>query len=407
MMLAEQGFEIGVAMAPAIKGYTSGATLSVAMCYGHSSMEINSGLDHRCGELEMARVSRNSRTDGSLLLENPDSNRKLGRGLAFWTWEPPNAMQQFNKIRDITVVLNVFGGDYLAPSRETGILHPFIRDHLCTQLDILHKIVNRLLTLDQPLRNLSFDIQLPATAPPYPTFYLEMTKWLLRPFVRLGVRPQLLNIVGGQFYSQETEKLHVEISKLFLGNWASNLNVDVDVVAYRKAVASFIQYYLLILTAIDENGHGDRGINEEVWSAIVRRTLIHARVARESGDVATLDRLHAGVQASMSAMRAEYAVPAGPRAPVLADKWPAELWPEPAMRDEELLDILTSFSYRERWADGYEKRFPQTPEFWLRTGYPQMRLRNTLWAAMIAGFADEMNNTRTGARESGHNSSEN
>jgi hypothetical protein len=358
----------------------------------------------------MARVSRNSRTDGSLLLENPDSNRELGRGLAFWTWEPPNAMQHFNKIRDITVVLDVFSGRDLARSREPGILHPFFQDHLCTHLDILHKIVNRLLSLDRPLRNLSFDIQLPASASPYPTFYLEMAKWMLRPFVRLGVRPQLLNIVGGHSYTNETEKLHaeklhVEISNLFLGDWASNLNVDVE--AYNKAVASFIQYYLLILTAIDENGYVDKCIHEEVWSAIVRRTLIHARVARESGDVATLDRLHAGVQASMSAMRAEYAVPAGPRAPVLADKWPAELWPEPAMRGEELLDILTSFSYRERWADGYEKRFPQTPEFWLRTGYPQMRLRNTLWAAMIAGFADEMNNTRTGARESGHNSSEN
>jgi hypothetical protein len=48
---------------------------------------------------------------------------------------------------------------------------------------------------------------------------------------------------------------------------------------------------------------------------------------------------------------------------VLADGRPAELLPAPAMRYEELVDILSRVSQRARWPYGYEKRFPQMPKF--------------------------------------------
>jgi len=422
VMWAGNRFQIGVSMTKGSMSHGSVTAVSVAMCKGLSSLEVRSELrpwDERTtteswaagppagGRMrvdpqgaiqgfdllrERLRREEVQRGHSHIQLRSIDPKVKLCRDLAFWTWEPPIAQQQFNKIRDVDLVLEV-RGDRVWKHAEGPPVNQYIMKDLYRQVDILHKVVNRLQCLDHPLRSLSFEIRfLGWNDSMTTTFYLEMARFIMKPFMRLGVPAQLLSVRTAPKRFDEYTELSGETYDLFLRDWASNLNVDVE--AYNKAVASFIQYYLLILSAIDGRGHRDECIDGELWNAIVRQTMLPAQAARESADVAALDRIRADVEACMCAMRAACARNGHPASPALQSAARAgevvrvAVRPLPLPRPlhnhlGELGEPFAGLAARSRWPEGYSMltRIPIVPPLlWLQTEYPAGKLPH-MWAA--------------------------
>jgi hypothetical protein len=317
---------------------------------------------------------------------------KLSKDFAFWTWEPPIAQLQFNKIRDINMVLEVRGSQ-IWKYKEGRPLNQHIMENLYTQVDILHKIVNRLKCLDRPLRSLSIELRFLGWNDSMPEeFYLELTKWFLRPFLRLDAPAHLLSIHTAPNRIDEFTELSGELYYMFLGAWESNLNVDIE--TYEDAVASFIQYYLLILSIFDSIGHRDECIDEEIWNTMVRQTMLPAHAARESADVAAIDQIRADVEVCMSTLRAACAQNGHPASPALRSaKRVGEVvnvavrpWPYPGPMYnglEEMGEPFAGLAVRSRWPEGFSNflMLPiEPPLLWLQTKYPTEKLPH-MWAA--------------------------
>lgn len=210
VMWAGNRFQIGVSMTTGTLSHSRVTAVSVAMCKGLSSLEVGAELrpwDERTktqrwaagppargriypdqrGAIQTAVLDRDrlrrekeQRGHSHTQLTSIDPKVKLCRDLAFWTWEPPVAQQQFNKIRNVEMVLEVRGGPSWKFAKGLPV-SPFVMQHLYKQVEILHKVVNRLQCLDRPLRSLSFKIRFLGWNDSMPTaHYLEIATCIMK-----------------------------------------------------------------------------------------------------------------------------------------------------------------------------------------------------------------------------------
>jgi hypothetical protein len=298
---------------------------------------------------------------------------------------------QFNRIRHVDMLLDVCGSQSWNQSGHSP--YPYIQQHLSEQVDILHKVVNRLLFLDRPLQRLTIEIRFIAFSDSTAMeFYLEAAKTVLRPFMRLGIRARLRSICTAPRPFHEPTELSGDEYNDFLRDWQGDVAINVD--AYEKALASFIQYYLLILGVIDGQGHRDGCIEEPVYNALARRTLPAARAAREAADAPALDRIRADLRACLCALRTGCAwsghYPPAP-APAPPPRWgPGDERRPPAPQLAELGAPFAGLLARAPWPEGLQvergRAAQVPPRLWLRTEYPSRRLRH-MWAAadLISG----------------------
>jgi hypothetical protein len=393
MMYSENRFQIGVSMGLSAARET---VVNIAMCKGLSSTEMKTStrpwkeLQSQGSSLPVRAVSvaeyerqlQYQESGGgpqrSYNIElAPSLNRSnLGGGLAFWTWEPPIVRHRFNKIRYLDIVLEVIGVEISDSTSPTPSYRLYIQNILTGHVDILHKLVNRLQRLNEPLKSLNVKILFSgfdcSTA-----LLLEAAKIIMKPFLRLRSPAKIRSICNeSDPFDENKRELSGEAYEQFCSDWPSLLNIDSE--SYEKSVTAFVQYYVMVISAVDSKGMKEVCNIEWIWSTILRRTMTLARMARESADVATLDQIVKDVDACMCAMLYGHVRVRHPR---LYRRPPSARIGPQEVAFADLGEPFAQLQARTPWPNETVREYQYFPEpLWQETRYLAAKLPH-MWAA--------------------------